>query len=121
METLKLSREFDRVFKSGRSVAGREMILFVYRRGRGRPNRVGFCVSKKLGKAVVRNLVRRRLREVYRRHYEKFEPGWDMVLLARKGAVGTSFRKLEETFLELVRRSPLKYRAEASRGASLSS
>lgn len=64
-------------------------------------NRVGITVSKKLGKAVVRNRVRRRLREVYRLHEAAFAPGWDIVVVARSRCIRADFGKLTEAYLAL--------------------
>ena len=55
--------------------------------------------AKKLGKAHVRNRVRRRLREVYRLNEEKFQSGWDIVVVARTRAVHAPFEKLVESYL----------------------
>ena len=64
-------------------------------------NRVGITVSKKLGHAVVRNRIRRRLREVYRLNEDKFQPGWDIVVVARSRCVGADFQSLVKAYLAL--------------------
>lgn len=101
LETLKRARDFDRVFRAGRSVQGREMSLLIYRKREPGP-RVGFCVSKKLGPAVTRNRVRRRLREVCRGQLTNLSPRWDLVILAKPAAVTASFQQLQKTFEELL-------------------
>ena len=58
-------------------------------------------VSKKLGKAHIRNRTRRRIREVYRLNEEKFQPGWDIVVVARTKAVDAPFDKLTKSYLTL--------------------
>ena len=60
---------------------------------------MGITTSKKLGKAHVRNRVRRRLREVYRLNEELFQPGWDIVVVARTKAIHAPFDKLTENYL----------------------
>ena len=62
--------------------------------------RVGYTVSVKLGHAVVRNRVRRRLREVYRLNRERVKPGVDIVIVARSRCVGAEFGKLESAYLD---------------------
>jgi ribonuclease P protein component len=70
-------------------------------------NRVGITVSKKLGHAVVRNRVRRRLREVYRLSEDKFQSGWDIVVVARSKAVTAEFQKLTGAYLQLAEKAGL--------------
>ena len=68
-------------------------------------NRVGITAGKKLGKAVVRNRVRRRLREVYRLNEERFQPGWDIVVVARGRCITASFDKLTQSYLQLAEKA----------------
>ena len=58
-------------------------------------------MSTKLGGAVVRNRVRRRLREIVRLNRDRLLPGWDVVLVARTRAVDAPFRQLERAYLTL--------------------
>ncbi|MGI5843558.1 MAG: ribonuclease P protein component [Candidatus Xenobium sp.] len=106
LKTLKKPRDFDRVFRQGRSVAAQHLVLYCLKRPRP-GGRVAFCVSKKLGSAVVRNHVRRRLREVYRLNQEKLATRWDVILLARPLALSASFQDLEKEFLNLAERANL--------------
>ena len=62
---------------------------------------ITITVSKKLGGAVVRNRVRRRLREVYRLHEQQFAPGWDIVVVARSRCVKADFGKITRAYLSL--------------------
>ena len=66
---------------------------------------MGITVSKKLGKAHIRNRTRRRLREVYRLHEAQFRPGWDIVVVARSKAVDAQFAKLTESYLALAKKA----------------
>lgn len=96
---LKLNHIFRRLYHSS-SVGCSHLVLYA-RPNHTSGNRVGITVSKKLGHAVVRNRVRRRLREVYRLNEEKFQPGWDIVVVARSRCVGADFGSLTKAYLAL--------------------
>ncbi len=69
------------------------------RKNRSEANRLGFTVTAKVGKAHTRNLVRRRLREIYRLNESGVRPGYDMVVVARTRAAGVTYKRLESEFL----------------------
>ena len=95
--TLKQNYEFRRVYNKGKS--GVSPLLVVYARpNRGRRNRLGVTVSTKLGKAVVRNRVRRRLREIYRLSQPELRQGYDIVLVARTRAVTATYGELTRAY-----------------------
>ena len=100
---LKLNHIFRRLYASEGHDNG-YLVLYA-RRNRTGGNRVGFTVSKKLGHAVVRNRVRRRLREAYRLNEEKFQPGWDIVVVARSRTVNAKFSQLTGSFLSLAKKA----------------
>lgn len=101
-KSLKLNHIFRRLYSSGGK--GNALLVMYARRNREGINRVGVTVSKKLGNAVVRNRVRRRLREVYRLHESRFLPGWDIVVVARSRAVDVSFPDLTRAYLTLAKK-----------------
>ena len=74
------------------------------RPNRSAANRVGVTVGKKLGKAVVRNRVRRRLREVYRLNEHRFKPGWDIVVVARSRCICADFERLTASYMSLAKK-----------------
>jgi ribonuclease P protein component len=86
---LRLSRsaDFDRVFRQGRSHAGRELVLYVFPRGEADDEpRLGLSVSRKVGGAVERNRVKRLLREAFAAEGERLPAGTDAVVVARHEA-----------------------------------
>ena len=95
--SLKLNHIFRRLYATSGHANG--FLVLYARPNRTATNRVGITVSKKLGKANVRNRVRRRLREVYRLNEERFQSGWDIVIVARTRAIHAPFEKLTESFL----------------------
>jgi ribonuclease P protein component len=103
--SLKRNHIFRRLY-STKGLANSYLVLYARRNRLGR-NEVGITVSKKLGKAVIRNRTRRRLREVYRLHEARFTPGWDIVVVARSRAVDAPFPKLVEAYLSLAEKAGL--------------
>lgn len=101
--SLKLNHIFRRLYSTA-GQANSYMVLYA-RPNRTEQNRIGITAGKKLGKAVVRNRVRRRLREIYRRNEEKFCPGWDIVVVARSRCVHADFSKLTHAYLSLAEKA----------------
>jgi ribonuclease P protein component len=98
--------EFQQVRSEGKSSSHPFMLLFA------RPNgltltRFGFVVSKRVGKATVRNRVKRLMRESIRTRVLGISSGWDIVLVARKPSVGRSYWEIAAAVEELFRRSHL--------------
>ena len=101
--SLKLNHIFRRLYRTSGFADG--LLVLYARKNRTDGNRVGITVSKKLGKAHVRNRTRRRIREVYRLNEEKFQPGWDIVVVARTKAVEAPFEKLTASYLTLAKKA----------------
>ena len=103
--SLKLNHVFRRLYHTNGQANG--FLVLYARKNRTEGNRVGITVSKKLGKAHVRNRVRRRLREVYRLNEEKFLPGWDIVVVARTKSIEADFGDLTRAYLALAKKAGL--------------
>ena len=100
---LKLNHIFRRLYATS-GYANGYLVLYA-RKNRMDTNRVGITVSKKLGHAVVRNRVRRRLREVYRLNEDKFLPGFDIVVVARSRSITADFQQLTAGYLSLAKKA----------------
>ena len=96
--SIKLNSDFRRIYARGKSAVSPCVVVYC-RKNRFGTNRVGFTVSKKLGKAVIRNRTRRRMREIMRLNSEKLEQGHDLILVARTRAVEAEYRQLEADVL----------------------
>ena len=90
---LSRSADFDRVFRHGRSHAGRELVLYVFPRNDETPPRLGLSVSRKVGGAVDRNLVKRLLREAFAMESALLPSGTDVVIVARRDSKGLAERE----------------------------
>jgi ribonuclease P protein component len=82
---LSRSRDFDAVYRQGRSVSTRFLVLYWFPREAADDARLGIAVPKQLGGAVVRNKMKRQLRETWRAMLDRVPPGSDYVLIARPG------------------------------------
>jgi len=98
--SLKENYMFRRLYNKGATAADSYLVLYS-RKNRSGKNRIGLTTGKKLGHAVVRNRVRRRLREIYRLHEEDFCQGLDLVVVARGRSVNATYQTLEHSFLKL--------------------
>lgn len=96
---LKRNHIFQRLYRTQGQANG--CLVLYARPNRTATNRVGITVGKKLGHAVVRNRVRRRIREVYRLNEERFAAGWDIVVVARTKAIHCDFETLTNAYLQL--------------------
>lgn len=99
--TVKGNYEFRRIYRKGKSAVSPQLVIYCQRNRRGH-SRLGVSVSTKLGCAVVRNRVRRRIREIYRLNKAKMLPGYDLIVVARVRAVETDYQKLDRTYLRLL-------------------
>ena len=102
--TLKENYEFRRMYQRGKSAVSGSMVVYC-RKNNLPENRIGLTVSAKLGHAVVRNRIRRRLREVYRLNEALFQPGWDIVVVARGRAISANFKELTGAYLSLAKKA----------------
>ena len=82
---LSRSRDFDAVYRHGRSVSTRFLTLYWFPRDDDGDPRLGLAVPKGVGPAVVRNRIKRRLRELWRERLDRTPPGRDYVLIVRSG------------------------------------
>ena len=107
---LKLNHIFRRLYATS-GFANSYLVLYA-KRNRTDKNRVGITVGKKLGHAVVRNRVRRRLREVYRLNEDRFAPGWDLVVVARSRCIHARFSELTGAYLSLAEKAGILHQEE---------
>jgi ribonuclease P protein component len=102
---LKDSKDFQKVFQQGRSCANRYLVLYYRYNNEGNTYRVGFSVSKKVGNAVVRNRVKRLLREIFRLEGEAIEESIDFVVVARPLVADLTYEEMKKSLVHLLKKS----------------
>lgn len=112
--SLKFNHVFRRLYNKGDSCANRYLVVYCRKNGTKR-NRIGLTVGAKLGHAVERNRLRRRLREIYRLHEGQFARGYDIVVVARTAAMQAPYRQLEGAYLRLPESSAFMRRKHTRR------
>jgi ribonuclease P protein component len=99
--------EYERVKRDGFTQRGKLLLLSVLPLEHLGPSRAGFITSRRLGGAAVRNRVRRRLREIVRRHQYELRKDFWIVLVARKDAATAGYCALEHEWLRLAGRASI--------------
>jgi ribonuclease P protein component len=104
LTTLTGKAQFGLVYDRGRSWTSKEIVVKALRNNLG-INRYGLTASRRIGKAVVRNKIKRRLREILRK--TSLKPGWDFVIIARNTAASADFAALERSLEKLLMKAGL--------------
>lgn len=105
-DRLRHNVDFQRVRRNGKFHASPLMVL-AFLRNELDCSRFGFVVSKRLGKAVQRNRIKRRMREVIRLHMPQIKPGFDLVFIARQPLNQASYAEIEQLLEKLLKESNL--------------
>lgn len=99
-------RDFRRVQSRGRCRSDPMLVLCKHRNDSVN-SRFGFSVSRRIGKAVMRNRSKRIIREAVRLQRGSIAPGWDVVFIARRGIIGADYRAVERSVTRLLERAEL--------------
>ena len=105
-ETLKRNYEFTRVYRKGKYLPGRHAVVHFLRRPKG-PNRLGVTVGKGVRTSVLRNRLKRLLRESFRQIEGRLSGGFDIVLVAKAGSEAPPYREMERDVKGLLARAGL--------------
>lgn len=92
--------------RKGSSVSNRELVICVLQNGLPY-SRFAFSVSTRIGNAVERNRIKRRLRESVRLRFDSIESGWDAVIIARRPIRDADFHQIDAACARLLRRAHL--------------
>ena len=102
IEKLRKNSEFRAVYRKGRSFSNSILVLYVFKNYKNKDiNRLGISVSKKVGCSVVRNRVKRLIRESYRLNRYKLRTGYDFIFIARTTIDGKSYLEVEKNLIDL--------------------
>jgi ribonuclease P protein component len=100
-KSLKKQNDFQNVFNRG-NVFGNKVFAFYFVKNQMEENRIGIIVSKKVSKkAVVRNRLRRQIREAYRLNEEQFVKGYDFILIGKQSLLDIGYTEIEKSLKHL--------------------
>ncbi len=102
--TITKNKDFRKVYSKGTSCSDYNLVLFVYQRNREN-KRFGVTTAKKIRKAVTRNKVRRRLKEIIRKYKDQVKDGYDIVVMCRLTGKDSDFSDLEKSYVRLLKKS----------------
>jgi len=93
---LKKKHEFKKVYTQGKTIVGRLIVIYYKKSER---TQIGFSVSKKIGNAVIRNKIKRMLREICRKNIELFSSKYSFIFIARPKIKGFSYQQVEREII----------------------
>ena len=101
MNRLRSNMEFKKVYKYGKNYWNRNLILYVMKNDLGY-TRVGYSITKKIGNSVVRNRIRRQMKEIYRLNFDWIENNYDLIFIPKKNVVDISYEKLDSAMIHIM-------------------
>lgn len=113
---LKKNEHFQAVFLRGKSAANKQFVLYSAKQEEQGAFRAGISVSKKIGNAVIRNRVKRLIREAVARLETTIPQGWDLVIIARPGVETLSLQEIEQSLLHVLKRAKVIRQAPVHNG-----
>ncbi|MHA0857573.1 ribonuclease P protein component [Paenibacillus sp. CMAA1364] len=99
--------DFSRVYRHGKSFANHQFVVYWFRKKDVEQFRVGISVSKKVGNAVVRNRMRRMVKEIVRHQETTLIEHIDLVFIVRKGAIHMNYKDMEKSILHVLRKASI--------------
>ena len=98
--TLRSKIQFKNVYENGKSYGNRLLVMYISK-NKLDYNRVGFAVTKKIGNSVIRNKVRRRMKESYRVNRLKIKEGYDLIFIPKINSRNSNYQQIESAMLHL--------------------
>lgn len=104
---VKKEKEFQKVFQIGKSMANRQFVVYQLKKHSQQHFRVGISVSKKLGKAVQRNYIKRKIRHCIKELTSFLSPDMDIIIIARMPVIQMSYHELKQSLIHVLKLSKL--------------
>ncbi|WP_181350765.1 ribonuclease P protein component [Thalassobacillus sp. CUG 92003] len=104
---IKKNDEFQHVFKHGRSFANRQLVIYFLKKEDQTHFRIGLSVSKRIGKAVTRNQIKRYLRQAFYELELQIHPSYDYVIIARRPTKDMDFHQIKKSLMHVLSKSKL--------------
>ncbi|MDL4840928.1 ribonuclease P protein component [Aquibacillus rhizosphaerae] len=104
---LKKNEEFQLVFKKGKSFANRQLVLYFINKEDQQHFRIGLSVSKKIGNAVVRNQIKRYIRQAFLELDGQVSNPYDFIIIARKPTKDMDFHQIKKSLIHVLSKSSL--------------
>lgn len=104
---VKKNSEFQEIFRTGKSFANRELVIYYKEKHTQHHFRYGVSVGKKIGNAVTRNKIKRHIREVFKDMQQQIKPNIDMIIIARKPTVQMNTYQIKKSLSHLLRKQCL--------------
>ncbi len=106
LHKLKKNYEFKKVYDEKKYFVEKYIVMYLSMNN-STLNRVGFSVSKKIGNSVVRNRVKRLMKEAFRQVSVNMKHGYDMVFTARVGSAAADFKQIERNMSSIIKKAKL--------------
>ncbi len=99
---LRSNMEFKKVYSGGKNYWNRNLVLYVKKNNIGN-TRVGYSITKKIGNSVIRNKIRRRMKEIYRLNFKGIKSNYDLIFIPKRNVVNISYKELESAMLHILK------------------
>jgi ribonuclease P protein component len=107
LHKLKKNYEFKKVYNEGRYYVEKYVVMYIIKNDSAL-NKIGFSASKKVGNSVVRNRVKRRMKEAYRKYGNNTKAGYDIVFTARVGSGSADYAMIEKNIISILKKARLQ-------------
>lgn len=104
---LRKREDFSRIYRGGKSFANGQFVVYWSKQRIADPFRMGVSASKKIGNAVVRNRMRRMVKEIVRHQVDRIHPNIDFILIVRKPATAMQMKEMEKSVLHVLKKAGL--------------